>query len=135
MLQPWYNIFHTLLHYAEVLVIAKFKIRQYILMTDSPNLMLAKVPAIYTVRLSALRGIATAQASQAMACPIFSTKVGMSEAKWVCLHECLVGSRHGMNNAATATALSDNGHLPWPLAMNGEGQTQLNWEEDGGELF
>ena len=36
-------LFHTLLLYAEALVIAKFKIRQCILMTDSPNLMLTKV--------------------------------------------------------------------------------------------
>ena len=41
-------IFHTLSHYAEVLAVAKFKIRQYILMTDSPNLMLAKASR-YTV--------------------------------------------------------------------------------------
>ena len=43
-------LFHTLLHYAEVLVIAKFNIRQCILMTDSSNLMLAKVSR-YTVGL------------------------------------------------------------------------------------
>ena len=36
-------LFHTLLHYAEVLAITNFKICQYIPMTDSPNLMLAKV--------------------------------------------------------------------------------------------
>ena len=41
-------LFHTLPHYAEALAIAKFKIRQCILMTDSPNLMLAKVSR-YTV--------------------------------------------------------------------------------------
>ena len=39
-------LFHTLSHYVEA--IAKFKIRQCILMTDSPNLMLAKVSR-YTV--------------------------------------------------------------------------------------
>ena len=42
------TIFHTLLHYAEALAIAKFKVCQCILMTDSPNLMLAKVSR-YTV--------------------------------------------------------------------------------------
>ena len=39
---------HTLSLYAEALVIAKFKTRQCILMTDSPNLMLAEVSR-YTV--------------------------------------------------------------------------------------
>ena len=34
---------HTLSHYAEALAITKFKIHQCILMTDLPNLMLAKV--------------------------------------------------------------------------------------------
>ena len=43
-------IFHTLLHYVEVLAIAKFKVRQCILMTDSPNLMFTKVSR-YTVYL------------------------------------------------------------------------------------
>ena len=41
-------LFHTLSHYAEALAIAKFKIRQCIVMTDSPNLMLTKVSR-YTV--------------------------------------------------------------------------------------
>ena len=34
---------HTLSHYGEALAIAKFKVHQCILMTDSPVLMLAKV--------------------------------------------------------------------------------------------
>ena len=38
----------TLLHYAEVLTITKFKLRQCIMKTDSPNLMLTKVSR-YTV--------------------------------------------------------------------------------------
>ena len=41
-------LFHTLSLYTEALAIAKFKIHQYILMTDSPNLMLTKV-SHYTV--------------------------------------------------------------------------------------
>ena len=41
-------LFHTLSLYVEVLAIAKFKIHQCIPMTDSPNLMLAKV-SCYTV--------------------------------------------------------------------------------------
>ena len=41
-------LLHTLPHYAEALTIAKFKIRQYIQMTYSPNLMFAKVSR-YTV--------------------------------------------------------------------------------------
>ena len=41
-------LLHALLHYAEVPAIAKFKIPPYILMTDSPNLMLIKV-SHYTV--------------------------------------------------------------------------------------
>ena len=36
-------LFYALLYYAEVLAIAKFKLRQCILMTGSPNLMLTKV--------------------------------------------------------------------------------------------
>ena len=46
-------LFHTLLHYAEALAITKFKIRQRILMTDLPNLMLAKVSCytVYTIHI------------------------------------------------------------------------------------
>ena len=44
-------LFHTLSHYVEALAIAKFKIRQYIRTTDSPNLMLAKVSR-YTVYIA-----------------------------------------------------------------------------------
>ena len=42
-------LFHTVLHYVEVLTIAKLKIGQCILMTDSPNLMLAKVSCYMVV--------------------------------------------------------------------------------------
>ena len=41
-------LFHTLSHYAEALMITKFKIHQHIRGTDSSNLMLAKVSR-YTV--------------------------------------------------------------------------------------